>query len=221
MRGRIFREEEGENGSNRQTILTYALWQQLYAGRDSAIGGELRINGDAHTIVGVLPPDFHFLDPDVKLWLPIAFSAEEKSDDARHSNNWSMVGRLKPGATIQQAQQQLDALNARNMERFPHFKEILTNAGFHTVATSLQQDLVRGVRNTLFLLWGGVLFVLLIGAVNITNLVLVRSSARMKELATRHALGARLSTLMRQLITETVLLTVLGGGLGLLAGYWG
>jgi predicted permease len=221
MRGRIFREEEGEIGSNRQTILTYALWQQLYAGRDSAIGSELRINGDAHTIVGVLPPDFQFLDPDVKLWLPTAFSADEKSDDSRHSNNWSMVGRLKPGATIQQAQQQLDALNARNMERFPHFRKILTNAGFHTVATSLQQDLVRGVRNTLFLLWGGVLFVLLIGAVNITNLVLVRSSARMKELSTRHALGAGLSTLTRQLITETVLLTILGGGLGLLTGYWG
>jgi putative ABC transport system permease protein len=221
MRGRVFREEEGEIGSNRRTILTYALWQQLYAGRDSVIGSELRINGDAHTIVGVLPADFQFLDPEVKLWLPIAFNAEEKSDDSRHSNNWSMVGRLKPGATVQQAQQQLDALNARNLERFPHFKEILTNAGFHTVATSLQNDLVRGVRNTLFLLWGGVLFVLLIGAVNITNLVLVRSSARMKELATRHALGAGLSTLTRQLITETVLLTILGGGLGLLAGYWG
>ena len=87
-----------------------------------------------------------------------------------------MVGRLKPGATVMQAQQQVDALNARNMERFPHFKEILTNAGFHTVATPLQDDLVRGVRSTLYLLWGGVLFVLLIGVVNITNLVLVRSS---------------------------------------------
>ena len=115
--------------------------------------------------------------------MPLAFSTEEKSDDSRHNNDWSMIGRREPGATVNQAQQQLDALNARNMERFPHFKEILTNAGFKTVATSFQEDLVREVRGTLLLLWGGVLFVLLIGAVNMTNLVLVRSSARTKELA--------------------------------------
>ena len=136
----------------------------------TAVGSALRINGEPYTIVGVLPKDFQFVDPDDALWVPLAFSAEEKSDDSRHSNNWSMIGRLKAGATVNQAQQQLDALNARNMERFPHFKEILTNAGFHTVATSFQDDLVREVRATLLLLWGGVLFVLLIGAVNITNL---------------------------------------------------
>jgi predicted permease len=219
--GRIFSEEEGEMGQARKVVLTHGLWQQLYAGRDSAVGTELRINGLPHTIVGVLPDGFQFLNPDVRLWLPLAFDADEKSDEARHSNNWSMVGRLKPGATIAQAQQQLDALNARNDERFPHFKEILKNAGFHTVATSLQDDLVAGVRGTLYLLWGGVLFVLLIGAVNITNLVLVRSSARMKELATRHALGAAMTRLTAQLLTETVLLTTIGGLGGLALGYWG
>jgi predicted permease len=221
VRGRIFSEDEGELGRNRQVILTYGLWQQLYGGRDSAVGGSLRINGDPHTIVGVLPPDFQFLNPDIKLWVPLAFSANEKSDDSRHSNNWSMLGRLKPGASVALAQQQLDALNARNMERFPHFKEILANAGFHTIASPLQRDLVRDVRGTLLLLWGGVLFVLLIGAVNITNLVLVRSSARMKELATRHALGAGLGTLGRQIVTETVLLTAAGGAAGLMLGYFG
>jgi predicted permease len=219
--GRIFSEDEGETGNERKVVLTHGLWQQLYAGRASAVGEELRINGIPHTIVGVLPDGFHFLNPDVRLWLPLAFSAEERSDESRHSNNWSMVGRLAPGATIAQAQQQLDALNARNDERFPHFREILKNAGFHTVATSLQDDLVSGVRGTLFLLWGGVLFVLLIGAVNITNLVLVRSSARMKELATRHALGAAVSRLTGQLLTETILLTTIGGLLGLALGYWG
>lgn len=219
--GRIFSEDEGEMGSQRKVVLTHGLWRQLYAGRADAVGSELRINGEPHAIVGVLPEGFHFLNPEVRLWLPLAFSAEEKSDDSRHSNNWSMVGRLKPGATIAQAQQQLDALNARNDERFPHFREILKNAGFHTVATSLQEDVVSGVRGTLYLLWGGVLFVLLIGVVNITNLVLVRSSARMKELATRHALGAALWRLTSQLLTETVLLTVIGGVAGLALGYWG
>jgi len=130
-----------------------------------------------------------------------------------------MIARLKPGATVQRAQQQIDALNARNLERFAALKQILVNAGFHTVVAPLQEDLVRGVRSTLFLLWAGVLFVLAIGAVNITNLVLIRSSSRMRELATRHALGAALSRLTRQLLTETVLLTLLGGLLGLALGY--
>ena len=219
--GRIFTDAEGEPGNNRKTVLTHGLWQQLYGGEAGAIGQELRINGEPYTIVGVLSAAFEFLNPEVELWVPAAFSAEEKSDDSRHSNNWSMVGRLRPGATAAQAQQQLDALNARNMERFPHFKEILTNAGFHSLAIPLQEDLVRGIRSTLYLLWGGVLFVLLIGIVNVTNLVLARSSGRAKELATRHALGAALGRLTRQLLTETVLLTVAGGAIGLAVGYWG
>ena len=221
VHGRIFTQAEGEEGADHKAVLTYAFWQQLYAGRSDAVGQQIRISGEPYEIVGVLPQGFEFLDPEVKLWLPLSFSVEEKSDDSRHSNNWSMVGRLRPGATVMQAQQQVDALNARNMERFPHFKEILTNAGFHTVATSLQDDLVRGVRTTLYLLWGGVLLVLLIGVVNITNLVLVRSSGRAKELATRHALGAGLVRLTRQLLTETVLLTLAGGAIGIAIGLWG
>ena len=221
IQGRIFTEAEGEVGNDRKTVLTYGLWQRLYAGKSEAVGQELRINGQPYSIVGVLPAGFEFLNPEVELWIPAAFSAEEKSDDSRHSNNWSMVGRLRPGATAALAQQQVDALNARNMERFPHFKEILTNAGFHTVAVPLQEDMVRGIRNTLYLLWGGVLFLLLIGVVNLANLALVRSSGRVRELATRQALGADLGRLTRQLLTETVLLTVLGGALGLAAGYWG
>jgi len=221
IRGRIFREDDGEPGQDRKVVLTHGLWQQLHGGSDAAIGRELRINGVQYEIVGVLPAGFHFSSPEIRLWMPLAFSAEEKSDESRHNNNWSMIGRLKPGATVAQAQQQLDALNARNMERFPHFREILTNAGFRTVAASYQEDLVEGVRTTLYLLWGGVLFVLLIGTVNITNLVLIRSSARMKELATRHALGAGLARLTRQLLTETVLLALAGAALGLALGYAG
>jgi predicted permease len=220
VQGRIFTDAEGELGNQRKTLLTYGYWQELFGGKP-VVGQQLRINGVAHEIVGVLPEGFQFLDPEVRLWIPTAFSAEEKSDDSRHSNNWSMVGRLRRGATATQAQQQLDALNARNMERFPQFKEILTNAGFKSIATPLQEDLVRGVRGTLYLLWGAVLFVLLIGVVNVTNLVLVRATGRARELATRHALGAAFGRLVRQLLTETVLLTIAGGALGLAAGYWG
>ena len=221
LRGRVFSEDEGEIGHEHEVILSYALWQQHFSGSDRAIGRELRINGVPHTIVGVMPASFYFMDPEVKLWTPLAFTAEQKSDDARHSNSWTMVARLKPGASVQQAQQEIDALNTRNLDRFPNLKQILINAGFHTVVTPLQADLVREVKPTLFLLWGAVVFVLAIGAVNITNLVLIRSSSRMRELATRHALGAALPRLTRQLLTETVLLTFAGGLAGVAVGYGG
>ena len=219
IRGRIFTEEEGEIGKHRKVILSHGLWQRLYSGRDDAIGKDLRINGMPYQVVGVMPPDFYWMSSEVVLWMPLGFTAEQRSDDQRHSNNWTMVGRLKPGATVEQAKQQVDALNIRNYERFPNFKEILVNAGFTTIVVPLQDDLVREIRPTLLLLWGGVLFVLAIGAVNITNLVLIRSNARLRELATRHALGAGLARLTRQLLTETVLLTLAGGALGVLLGY--
>jgi predicted permease len=221
IRGRFFTEQEGELGNTHKAVLTYGMWQQSYGRHDDAIGQTLRVNGEPYTIIGVLPQNFLFLDPDVKFWVPLAFTAEQKSDDARHSNNWSYVGRLKSGATVEQARQQVDALNARNLDRFPELKQILINAGFHTVVVPLQAYLVRELRGTLYLLWGGVAFVLLIGIVNITNLMLVRSTARMRELATRHALGAGLGRIARQLLTETVLLTLLGGAGGLLFGFAG
>ena len=221
VRGRIFTEAEGEPGQDRKVILSHRLWQRNFAGQDSAIGQHLRINGEAYEIVGIMAPEFHWVSSDIELWLPLAFTAQQRSDDERHSNSWTMVGRLKQDATVEQAQQQIDALNARNLERFPQMKEVLINAGFRTVVTGLQQDMVREIRPALLLLWGGVLFVLAIGAVNLTNLVLVRSTARLKELATRHALGAGMSRLARQLVTETLLLTLAGGLLGVLLGYWG
>ena len=172
-------------------------------------------------VIGILPEDFGFLEPDVKVWLPIAFTAAQKSDASRHSNNWSYLARLKPGRTVAQARAEIDALNARNLDRFPALKAALINAGFHTVVLPLQDYLVRDLRSTLYLLWGGVVFVLLIGAVNIANLMLVRSSARMKEMATRHALGAGLARIGGQLMIETLMLTAAGGVLGLGLGYAG
>jgi predicted permease len=221
IRGRLFTDEDGEIGKNRKTILTYASWQQLFGGQDSAIGRDVRIGGEPYEVVGVLPQGFSFLEPEVTLWLPVAFTAEEKSDESRHSNNWSYIARLKPGATIEQARQQIDALNARNLDRFPKLKQILINAGFHTVVVPLQDYLVRDIRGTLYLLWGGVVFVLLVGGVNVTNLMLVRSSARARELATRHALGAGLGRIARQLLTETMVLAAGGAVLGLALGYAG
>jgi len=214
--GRPFTEAEGEIGHEHEVILSYSLWQQLFAADKSALGRDLRISGQPFTIVGVMPRDFDFLDPDVRLWLPLAFTPEEKT--THHNNNWYHIGRLQPGATIQQAQQQVNAINNENLERFPEFKELLINAGFHTIVMPLQDLLTAGVKRTLYLLWGGAILVLLIGGLNIANLALTRLSLRRKEMATRIALGAGRAQLVRQLLLENLGLALTGGVLGIALG---
>jgi len=220
LRGRVFRAEEGEIGGEHKVILSYALWQRLFAGSDAAVGKDLRVNGVPFSIVGVMPPDFQFLRSDTQLWIPLAFTAKQKADESRHSNSWIMIGRLRPGATVQQVQQQIDALNARNLERFPAMKQAVIAVGFHTVAVPLQEDVVSGIAPVLYLLWGGVVCLLLIGCVNLVNLALVRASGRLKELATRQSLGAGHLRIARQLLIESTLLTAAGGLGGLLLGRW-
>jgi putative ABC transport system permease protein len=219
--GRTFLEEEGEPGGNLQAMLSWRLWQDRYGGAADVIGSTIRINDVAHTIVGIMPRAFVFQDADDRIWIPLAFELEQRGDDARHSNNWEMIAKLRPGATIEQAQQQIDALNARNLERTPQFAELLQQVGFRTIVADYRADLTRAVRSTLWLLQAGVLLVLLIGCVNIANLVLVRSTARHRELATRSALGAGRSRLARQLLTESIVLALAGGALGLLVGWGG
>jgi predicted permease len=207
--GRTFTEEEGELGKEKKAVLSYALWQSQFGGDAQVVGKDVRIDGQPYAVVGVMPRDFVFVEPDISLWMPLAFTAEQKSD----------AWRLKPGATIERAQAQIDALNAANLDRFPQYKELLINAGFHTVVTPLRDYLVRDVRAALYLMWGGALFVLLIGCVNVANLVLIRSRARLKELATRMALGAARWQVARQLVVESVMLTMASAAAGLLIGY--
>ena len=218
--GTLFTEQDADEGATRRVLLGHAIWQQKYASDPAVVGREIRLNGNPHVVAGVLPKDFTFLWNDIDVWLPTMFTAREKSDEGRHNNNWQYVGRLAQGASLEQLRQQLDALQAANDERFPNFKQILKDAGYHTVAVPLQQDTVRDLRPVLYLLWGGVLLVLRIGCVNIANLVMVRSSARNRELATRHAIGATMARLGRQLLSETIVLAVVGGGLGVLLGWW-
>jgi len=217
--GRTFTEDEGEIGHEDKVLLSHALWQERFGGDRGAVGRQLRLDGKPFTVVGVMPDEFRFINADVRIWTPLAFTREQRSDDARHNNSWTSIGRLKPGATIGQARAQVDAINASDLQRFPAFKDVLVNAGFHTVVMPLQDDLVREVKGTLYLLWGGTLFVLLIGCVNVVNLALVRARVRAREIATRLALGAGRWRLARQLVTESLLLTVLSGLLGLLLGW--
>ena len=214
--GRAFTQAEGEIGNEQKVILSYGLWQELYAGNRNVLGRDLRLSGRPFTIVGVMARNFVFINPEVRLWIPTAFTEEDKT--AHHNNNWYSIGRLKPGATIQQVQAQINALNAANLERFPQLKELLINAGFHTAVEPLQNMLVRDVKGLLYLLWAGAEFVLLIGALNVANLALARVSLRKKEVATRLALGAGRVRLTSQFLAENMLLAglscVLGVGLG-------
>lgn len=220
VRGQAFTEAHGEVGQEKVVILSHGFWQRVFGGRDDAIGQDLRVGGEPYRVVGVMAPDFRFLNPEIQLYRPAAFSAQEKSDDSRHSNNWQQFGRLKDGATIEQAQSQVDAINAANFERFPQWREILTNAQFGTDVLDFQTELIGETHSTLSMLWGGAIFVLLIGCVNVANLALVRATSRVRELATRHALGASFSRLARQALTESVLIASVGGALGLGLGWW-
>jgi putative ABC transport system permease protein len=216
--GRTFLDEEGEPGNELKVVLSYGLWQQLYAGDRNVNGREVRITGRPYSVVGVMPKGFLFADSEIQLWTPLAFTPEQKSDDARHSNGWINVGRLKPGATLDQVQAQVNALNAANYERFPKWKQLLINAGFHTKVERLQDVLVRRVKGSFYLLWGGAAFVLLIGCVNIGNLVLARSTLRRKELTTRLALGATRARVTRYLIVESMILALAAGVAGVSIG---
>ena len=223
--GRNFLWEEMEPGNHQKVILGYHYWQDRYAGDENVLGQDLRVDGVPYSVVGVLPEDFELAgssDPRDFL-LPIPFPPEARGLEAWHSNNFSQMARLAPGASIEQARSQIDAMNTRLIEEWPvpEARQILEDAGFNTQVHFAKEDMLREIRPSLLMLWAGVLFVLLIGCVNIANLMLARSNVRMRELATRLALGANRSRLGQQLLTEAVLLGVIGGGLGLLVGYAG
>ena len=226
--GRTFTDAEGEIGNDQKVILSYALWQRLFGGDPNVLGRPLRLawNGAQYTIVGVMPREFRFFDreygghaealPGVQFWIPLAFTPEQKSDRARTRYGFFHVGRLRPGATVEQVQAQLDALHAATVKRFPQFS--YDELGMYSAVTPLQEALTRPIRRTLYLLWAGAGVVLLIGAFNILNLTLARASERRRELATRVALGAGRLQVARQLMIEALLPAVLGGAGGLAAG---
>ena len=219
-RGRLFSEEEGTLGKNKVAVLSHDYAARKVGDGEAAVGREIRLNDEPYTVVGVLSPGFSFLNPDVRVFVPLAFTDEERSEDSRYSQNHEQIARLAPGVALSAAQARIDVQNERNLENAGTMKDALTGAGYRSQVVFLEADLVRNVRAALQMLWGGVCFVLLIAAVNVTNLSLVRANARRRELATRSALGAGRARLTRQLVTETLLLTALGGALGLLLGAW-
>jgi len=203
-------------------ILTNAYWRHSLNSDPNVLGREIRVNGVPRKIVGVLPPDFRFLSSEARLFLPLTSRLQERSPKQRHSGGGAthMIARLKPGATIAEAQSQIDTHNAAVEKDNPEAK-MMAEAGFRSVVLPLHADHVRSIRPTLLLMQAGVFFLLLIGSVNLVNLLLIRASGRAKEMAIRQSMGAGRRHVVSQVMTETVLLTLVGGLLGLVVSAWG
>jgi len=217
--GRGFDAGDGIDGRNNNIVISHGMWQSHFGGGEDVLGRTIEIENNTFSVIGVMPEGFKFVTWDAQVWF--SFAWPESMRTAYHRNNYGMIGRLREGATVGQAQQQLDALNAELMASYaPGNRESLEAAGFHSVVRGWQDDLLRDFRGPLYLLWASVALVLLIGAFNIANLLLLRMGARMRELSTRFVLGASRWRIGQQLFTESLVLTLLGGALGLALGAW-
>jgi predicted permease len=214
--GRAFTEQETTYQTDGVAILAHDYWRQHFNADPHVIGRQIRVDDLPKTVIGVLPPGFRFLSSQAQLYFPLSSWPENRTPLQRHSggNVIQMIARLKPGATLDQAQSQIDAQNASLETDDPQAK-MIADAGFRTIVTPLHADHVAAVRPTLLLLQAGVLMLLLIGTVNLANLLLIRANSRAKELAVRQALGASRAHLVSEVIVETTQLTLFGALLGL------
>jgi predicted permease len=220
--GRAFTEEETTYQTDRVVILTDAWWRQRFNADPHVIGRQIRVNGLPITVIGVLPRDFRFLSSEARLYFPLSSRAEDRMPRERHSggNSTHMIARLNPGATLAQAQSQIDTQNATLETDDPQAKMIAA-AGFRSIVVPLHTDHVASIRPTLLLMQAGVVALLLIGIVNLVNLLLIRANGRIKELAVRQALGASRRHIVSEAMVETTLLTLVGGLLGFAVGAGG
>ena len=210
--GRTFTAEEDRPETNNVVLISDSLWQRRFGSAENVIGQSLTVNAKARTIVGVMPAGFKFPET-AQLWVPMALNEKLFT---RNDHGLSSIARLKPNVTLGQAQAEMNNIARRIEEQHP-----VTNEGLGVNVFSLRDRLVGDYRDALLILLGVVGFVLLIACANVANLLLARSSARHKEFALRAALGASRARIVRQLLTESALLSVMGAMLGVLMAVWG
>lgn len=214
--GTFFTKEQNKPGADKVIVLTQSYWQTQFHESPEVIGREVRIDGETYKVIGVAPRLLEAFDGRVKFILPLAWEPAQENPQGRYGVGLQLFGRLKPGVSIGQADAEAKTLEKRYVDSGPpQLKQFAERSGMTMNVGGVQDQRVEPVRPTLLLLQGGVAFVLLIGCVNVANLLLVRSNARQSELAIRSALGASRGTIARQLMLESLLLTLLGALLGL------
>jgi putative ABC transport system permease protein len=208
--GRAFRADEDRAGGAPVVLLSYGLWQRRFGGSPDVIGKSMNLDSQPYTVVGVLPSGFELLQP-ADMFLPFTPWAKTLPDDRNWHPGIIVVGRLKPGVSREQARTEMVSITKRLEEQYPDY-----NTGTSADVIGLQEQIVQNVRPALLLLLGAVSFVLLIACVNVANLLLSRAAVRGREVAIRSSMGASRGRLVRQLLTESVLISLAGGVLGLL-----